>query len=80
MVEFMGVRKKCPKKWTPGSQKIYMTNNICSIVPTLVNYSDNNKTIIFSKFQALITSNTRKVILASGQELCFEIINEINKW
>ena len=39
-----GGPKRMPQKWRPGGQK---TNNICSIVPILVNYLDNNTTIIF---------------------------------
>ena len=33
---------------------------------------------MFQKFQALVTSMAWKVILASGKNPCFEIINEIN--
>ena len=46
----------------------------------LLNYLDNIMTIIFHKFQALVTSMTGKVILASSKRTCFKIINEIDKW
>ena len=80
MANFIGVRKKCPKNRRPGGQKNYKTKNICSIVMILVNYLDNIRAIIFHEFQALVTSMTGKVILASSKKTWFKIINEIDKW
>ena len=79
MADFVGPREKWPKKRRPRGQKIYKRNNICSIVLIVVNYLDNNITIIFLKFQALVTSITGKVIDVSGKKPNFEIIKVENK-
>ena len=64
----MGVRKMPQQVEAPWS-KNYNTKIISSIVRILGNYLDNNITIIFYKFQAIVTSVTTKVILTSGKNL-----------
>ena len=78
MVDIMELRKKYPQKRRPGVKKVNKTNKICSIVTVLVNYLDNIITIIFQKFQTLVTSINGKLILVSGKT-CFEIIKQIDK-
>ena len=80
MADVMGLRKNYPQERRPGGQKINKTKNICSIVIIIVQYLDSIITIIFSKFQTLVTSITGKVIDVSGKKPCFKIINGINKW
>ena len=45
-----GGPEKIPPKVGAGVQKIYKTKNICSIVPFLVNYLDNNITSLSNKY------------------------------
>ena len=47
--------EKLGQRMEAGGQKVYKTNNICSIVMILVNYLDNIITIIIQKFQTLVT-------------------------
>ena len=60
--------------------KNYQKKNICSIVIIVDQYLDNIKTIIFPKFQNLVTSITDKVIDVSCKKIGREIIYRINKW
>ena len=62
MADVMGLRKNYLKKRWPGGQKVNKTKNICSIVIVVVQHLDNIVTMIFPKFQTLVTSFTGKVI------------------
>ena len=57
------------KNGGPGVKKINKRETICSIVIIVVQFLDNVITIIFPKFQNLVTSTTGKVINVTGKKL-----------
>ena len=70
---------KITRKGGPEVKKL-IREKFCPIVIIVVQYLDKVITIIFPKFQTLVTSITGKVIDVSSKKTCFEIIDVINKW